>query len=58
MRYGQLKLTAEGGLNEVFMASCAGPCRLFAAAAAELHTLLADLPPRQGLGQQRRIDRH
>ncbi len=57
MRYGQLQLSAESGLNEVFMVSRAAACRQFAVATAELRGLLAHSHPKQSVGQQRRLGR-
>lgn len=55
LQYGQLHISAAGGLNEVFMASRAGPCQQFAAAATELRGVLTSAGRQKVVSDRRRI---
>ncbi len=55
LRYGQLHISAAGGLNELFMASRAGPCQQFAVATTELRGVLTSAGRQKVVSGGRRI---
>lgn len=50
LRYGELQLSASGGLQEAFMISRSEPCDEFASAAQELKRILASAKSTRSLG--------